>query len=223
MFASIYGRTVPEFQGDAGQALLIDLAFTFSPLVEQTTMDTVVLDVAGQDLLFGSPANSRSVVDDNAEIDSARALATEIVRRAAQIGFEVNVSVAANPDAAIHSARSFKGVTVIPAGREFLQLGSLSLKMLDYSLAEIEKERVEEIRETLELWGLRTFNEFARLPLAGVAEAGPGRSASAKARSGQKRSPDGFGATSARLRAITRVRASRCGTRAALFYSFSAA
>src|SRR3979409_111743 len=120
MFASIYGRTIPkcEFQGDAGQALLIDLAFTFSPLVEQTTVDTVVLDVAGQDLLFGSPANPESAaLENDTEIDSARALANEIVRRAAQLGFKVNVSVAANPDAAIHSARSFKGVTVIPAGR----------------------------------------------------------------------------------------------------------
>jgi len=172
MFASIYGRTIPkcEFQGDAGETLLIDLAFTFSPLVEQTTVDTVVLDVAGQDLLFGSPANPESAVDNDTEIDSARALANEIVRRAAQLGFKVNVSVAANPDAAIHSARSFKGVTVIPAGRESLQLGSLPLKLLDYSLADIEKERVEEIGETLELWGLRTFNDFARLPLAGVAQ-----------------------------------------------------
>ena len=172
MFASIYGRTIPkcEFQGDAGQALLIDLAFTFSPLVEQTTVDTVVLDVAGQDLLFGSLPDPESAVDNDTEIDSARALANEIVRRATQLGFKVNVSVAANPDAAIHSARSFKGVTVIPAGRESLQLGSLPLKLLDYSLADIEKERVEEISETLELWGLRTFNDFARLPLAGVAQ-----------------------------------------------------
>jgi len=177
MFASIYGRTIPkcEFQGDAGQALLIDLAFTFSPLVEQTTVDTVVLDVAGQDLLFGSPADPKPsvdgpAVDNDTEIESARALAKEIVRRAAQLGFKVNVSVAANPDAAIHLARSFKGVTVIPAGRESLQLGSLPLKLLDYSLADIEKERVEEISETLELWGLRTFDDFAGLPLAGVVQ-----------------------------------------------------
>jgi protein ImuB len=172
MFASIYGRAVSkgEFQGDTGQGLLVDLAFTFSPLVEQTAVDTVVLDVDGQELLFGSPANPGSVVDNIAENDSSRALAIEIVRRATQIGFKVNVSVAANPDAAIHSARSFKGVTVIPAGRESLQLGNLSLKMLDYSLADIEKERVEEICETLELWGLRTFSDFAALPLAGVAQ-----------------------------------------------------
>ena len=172
MFASIYGRTVPKngFQENAGQALLIDLAFTFSPLVEQTAVDTVVLDVSGQDLLFGSSAKPGPDIADNAEINSARALASEIVRRATQLGFKVNVSVAANPDAAIHSARSFKGVTVIPAGEESLQLGNLSLKLLDYSLAEIEKERVAEISETLELWGLRTFSDFARLPLAGVAQ-----------------------------------------------------
>jgi protein ImuB len=171
MFASIYGRTIPEVSGNAGPTLLIDLAFTFSPLVEQTATDTVVLDVAGQDLLFGSAAHPGSVRDDNAaEIDSLRALAAEIVRRAAQLGFNVNVSVAANPDTAIHAARSFKGVTVIPAGGESLKLGSLSLKMLDYSLAEIQKERVEEIGETLELWGLRTFSDLAGLPLAGVAQ-----------------------------------------------------
>ena len=169
MFASIYGRTVPP-QESTGQTLLIGLAFTFSPLVEQTGVDTFVLDVAGQGLLFGSPPNPASAVDDNAEIDSARPLAAAIVRRAAQLGFEVNVSVAANPDAAIHSARSFPGVSVIPAGAELLQLGNLPLKMLDYSLADIEQERVAEIGETLELWGLRTFSDFAGLPLAGVAQ-----------------------------------------------------
>ncbi len=171
MFASIYGRTISKagLQGDVGAALL-DLAFTFSPLVEQTAVDTVVLDVAGQDLLFGSSANSASAEAGNTEIDSVRALAGEIVRRAAQLGFKVNVSVAANPDAAINAARSFKEVTVIPAGKESLQLGSLPLKLLDYSLAGIEKEKVEEISETLELWGLRTFSDFAGLPLAGVAQ-----------------------------------------------------
>jgi protein ImuB len=172
MFACIYGRSVPKcgFHDEAGEASLIDLAFTFSPLVEQTTVDTVVLDVAGQELLFGSTANLRLATDGNAEIDSSHALANEIVRRATQLGFKVNVSVAANSDAAIHSARSFKGVTVIPAGEESLQLGNLPLKMLDYSLAAVAKERVEEIGETLELWGLRTFSDFAVLPLRGIAQ-----------------------------------------------------
>ena len=82
MFASICGRTIPKsgLQGDTGQ-LLIDLAFTFSPLVEQTSADTVVLDVAGQDLLFGSPAKPGSDIADQREIDFADAMASAIVRR----------------------------------------------------------------------------------------------------------------------------------------------
>ncbi len=171
MFASIYGQPIPKFDSPAGgQGWLIDLAFTFSPLVEHTADDTVVLNVSGQNLLFGSPANSGPAVDDNATIHSVRALASEIVRRAAQLNFKVNVSIAANPDAAIHAARAFKGVTVIPVGEESLQLGNLSLKTLDYSLADIEQERVAGIEETLELWGLRTFSDLAGLPLAGVAQ-----------------------------------------------------
>jgi len=172
MFACIYGQTVPKSQihENPGEVQLKDLGFSFSPLVEQTALDTVVLDVAGQDLLFGPPINLREPGGNHAGIDSLRALANEIVRRATQSGFPVNVSVAVNPDVAIHSARAFKGVTIVPPGEESLHLGNLPLTMLDFSLAGIEQERQGEIRETLELWGLRTFSDFARLPLAGVAQ-----------------------------------------------------
>jgi protein ImuB len=172
MFACIYGQTVPKSRipGEPGEVLLTDLAFSFSPLVEQTTVDTVVLDVAGQDLLFGSVFKFGEPERNQAGIDSLRALANEIERRATQSGFPVNVSVAANPDVAIHSARSLKGVTIVPAGEESLHLGKLPLTMLDFSLAGIEQERHGEIRETLQLWGLCTFSDFGRLPLAGVAQ-----------------------------------------------------
>lgn len=164
MFACIHGRAFPERGGDAAP-LLIDLAFTFSPLVEQTGTDTFVLDVGGQELLFGSPVSSGAP-----ETDWVRNIANEITRRAMQSGFKVNVSIAANPDAAIHAARSFKGVTVIPAGEELTLIGSLPLKMLDYSLVEIDQKKAEEIRETLRLWGVCTFRDFAKLPVAGVAQ-----------------------------------------------------
>jgi hypothetical protein len=61
MFACIYSRSVPKSQQKSGGeraevgSPLIDLAFTFSPLVEQTSAEAVVLDVSGQDLLFGPP------------------------------------------------------------------------------------------------------------------------------------------------------------------------
>src|SRR5438128_2306327 len=173
MFACIYGQTVCKnrLRAAAEEAMLfkgvslVDLAFTFSPLVEETTVDTVVLDIEGQELLFGSPLNANEM-----DIGWAQAMAAAIARCAARQGLKVNVGVAGNPDAAIHAARSLKGITVIPPGEEPTRLGDLSLKMLDYSLARIEKDRAEEIAETLGLWGLRTFSDFAGLPVAGVAQ-----------------------------------------------------
>lgn len=156
MFACIYGQTISGRGHDTAR-LLLELAFTFSPLVELTGTDTVVLDVAGQELLFGSG-------------DWAGNLAGEITRRATQSDLKVNVSVAVNPDVAVHAARSFKGITMIPPGTELAKLGNVPLKMLDYSLGGIQPEKIEEIRETLELWGLRTFGDFAKLPMAGVAQ-----------------------------------------------------
>ena len=169
MFACIYGQTFPKSGSDAGE-ILIDLAFTFSPLVEQTATDTVVLEVSGQELLCGLSLSSTQGVNDKPEIECARTLANEIARRATQLSCKVNVSVAANPDVAVHAARSFDGVTVIPPGTELTALGSLPLKMLDCSLAGIEKDKAEEIRETLGLWGIRTFSDLAGLPMAGIAQ-----------------------------------------------------
>ena len=167
MFACIYGEVSSEIRSEQrpDANLLVDLAFTFSPLVEQTASDTIVLEISGQGLLFGS--SSHRPADD---LESSRNLAYEIVRRATQTDLQVNVSVASNPDAAIHSARCFKGVIVITPGEELAQLSHLAIKYLDYSLADIEEKRVEEIRETLRLWGIRTFGELARLPLSGVAQ-----------------------------------------------------
>src|SRR6266496_1993775 len=85
MFACIYGQITPENDLDGNCGLLVkgtsfvNLAFSFSPLVEQTTPDTVVLDIEGEELI---------------------------------------------------------------------RLGNLSLKLLDCSLAMIEKDRAQAIRDT---------------------------------------------------------------------------
>jgi len=78
--------------------------------------------------------------------------------------------VAANPDAAIHAATHLKGITFVSAGEELTCLGSFPIERLDYSLAGVEKEAAAEILETLRLWGVRTFADFAALPVAGVSE-----------------------------------------------------
>jgi protein ImuB len=173
MFACIYGGSVsksatasPENQTESP---LLDLAFTFSPLVEQTTADTVVLDISGQDLLFGSAKHPHQLTN-HEEITSARNIASEISRRARQLKLEVDVAVASNPDAAIHLARGCKGITVVAGGEEGLPLGAFGIKDLNCSLAGVETVRAEEIQETFILWGVRTFADLARLPQAGIAE-----------------------------------------------------
>ena len=148
MFACVYSPNLKNY------AALVDCAYAFSPLVEETTPDTVVLDIEGCDLLFGP----------------TREIAKEIARHAAKLGLKANVAVAHNPDAAIHAARCFSGVTVIASGRESKRLGDLPIAALDISLARVEAERAAKILETLEIWGIRSFRELAALPETGVAE-----------------------------------------------------
>ena len=153
MFASIYGQNIlPKLS-------LADFAYSFSPLVEETAADTVVIDVEGCALVFGSSYE----------------LANEITKQAKSkepggLGCKVNVALATNPDAAIHAAKFFEGITFTAAGEELTCLGGLPLKALQCSLAGIEEKRAAEILETLNLWGVRTFKEFAELPLTGVSE-----------------------------------------------------
>ena len=133
---------------------LTDFAYGFSPVVEEVRSETVVIDVDGCELLFGS----------------AYQLANEIARRAQELETAVNVAVAANPDAAIHAATHLKGITFVSAGEELASLRSFPIERLDYSLVGVEKEAAAEVLETLRLWGVRTFADFAALPVAGVSE-----------------------------------------------------
>jgi protein ImuB len=120
---------------------LLDCARQFSPQVEQTDRDTVMLDIDGLGHLFGS-------VHD---------IAHAIVRRA---GAPVNVAVASNPDAAFHAARGFTGISIVPEGDEAKFLASLPVALLSPA---------EEISGTLSRWGIRTFRDLAALPEIGVA------------------------------------------------------
>jgi protein ImuB len=154
MFACIYSNK------NLDRRSLADFAYAFSPLVEETKPDTVVIDVGGCELIFGS----------------AYQLANEVVVRAGKSrmdgGLEgkVNVAIADNPDAAIHAATRLKGITFISPGEELTCLGEFPVAILDYSLVNIEKKQAEEIFETLRLWGVHTFRDFASLPIAGISE-----------------------------------------------------
>jgi len=167
MFASIYGQPISaELSGTpAGlpsreSRSLAEFAYAFSPLVEETATDTVVLDVEGCALRFGSVY----------ELANEIAKQAKVSKESGGLGCKVNVALAENPDAAIHAAKFCRGVTFTAPGEELTCLGHLPLKALQCSLAGVEESQAVEILETLNLWGVRTFAEFAALPLTGVSE-----------------------------------------------------
>src|SRR5262245_47945773 len=114
MFACIYGKTIVD------DGLLSDFAYCFSPLVEETSPNTVVIDADGCELLFGS----------------AYELAKEIASRAAKpkeaggVETGVNVALAGNPDTAVYAARFFNGITFISPDEELTCLGELPIQHL---------------------------------------------------------------------------------------------
>jgi protein ImuB len=120
-------------------------AYEFSPRVEELDANTVVVDAAGLERLFGRPSD----------------LAATLARRFAELGFTGSIAIASNPDAAVHAARGLPGVTIIPRGQEASRLGDLPVELL---------EPTPEILETLDCWGIRKFRELAALPEIGIAE-----------------------------------------------------
>lgn len=135
------GDSYACLHGPGNLPLLLECARGFSPHIEETSPDTVVFDVRGLEPLYGPPA----------------ALAQEIARR---VGVPANIAIAPNPDAAVHAARGFRGITVIECGQESAALAKLPVNLLGGS---------PDIAELLHLWGVRTFGDFAKLPPLGVA------------------------------------------------------
>ena len=145
-------------QENSAHAALLDVAHVFSPRVEDTASDTLLLDLAGLERLYGAPA----------------IMARDLASRVNAIALEANIALAANPEAALHAARGFSGTTVIPAGEEAHRLGVLPLQVLldafDISLkngsaSDREREKLcEQMLDTLERWGVRDFRTLALLP-----------------------------------------------------------
>jgi protein ImuB len=153
MFAGIYGQHIPADMS------LAEFAYAFSPLVEETSRDTVVIDVEGCALRFGSPYELANRIANYAKSKEPGGL-----------GCTVNVALAGNPDAAIHAAKFCKGITFTAPEEELTSLGTLPVQFIQHSLVGIEEDCAREILGTLRLWGVRTFKEFAELPVAGVSQ-----------------------------------------------------
>lgn len=158
-------RLRSPLQESSAHAALLDCAQSFSPCVEDSASDTVLLDLAGMESLLGSLPE----------------IARNIFSRAATLGLKANVAIASNPDAALLAARGFSGITIIPAGKETEQLGPLSLSVLlasqsEYSRSEKDRPETGENRsidsliETLDRWGIRNLCGLAALPEVALSE-----------------------------------------------------
>ena len=118
---------------------LADAAESVSPLVEKGDAGRVWLDLAGLERLMGSE----------------EAIASELEKRAAQVGLEASIGIASNKEIA-HLAARCGGRRVIEAGQEddFLNWLPLDLLGLDAD---------GDLEDTLARWGIRRLGELARL------------------------------------------------------------
>ena len=139
-FCAVEIRRRSRAQEAAAHAALLDLAWSVSPRVEVTAPDTIVLDLTGLVSLFGCEEN----------------IARQLAERASRFGLVAQVAIAVNLEAALHAARGFPGITLIPPGEESRCLGSLPVRVLSPPA---------EILETLECWGVRTCAALAALPV----------------------------------------------------------
>lgn len=144
-FVGVEIRNRSRTQEEAAHAALLDLGWSISPRIENTATDTIVLDLAGLNSLFGSAEN----------------IARDLSQRALSLGLAANIGVAANLEVAIHAARGFSGITLIPPGEESLRIGILPVRVLSPS---------DESLETLERWGIKTCRDLAALPLLDLSE-----------------------------------------------------
>jgi len=133
-----------------GREAMLDLALEFSPYVEQTSEETVLFCIDPLRKLLGSPYQ----------------IASDIARAGFERKVQANLAIASNPDTAILLARYGKGVTLVAPGEEQRQLAPLPLAALTAD---------EGMLSILLRWGVKTCEDLAVLPEAGVAERlGPG-------------------------------------------------
>jgi len=148
-------RTRSPLQETVAHAALLDCAQSFSPRIEDTASDTILLDLSGLESLFGSLPK----------------IARDIARRTSDLGIEAHVATAFNPDTALFAARGFSGVTVVPEGKETERLGNLPLEALFPELTSPNpSEEAVHFLETFDLWGVRNLRALSALPEVALSE-----------------------------------------------------
>src|SRR3954452_4084027 len=143
MFAAIFNKSISVSDVPSNIKLnpaltnpLVPFAYSFSPLVEETSIDTVVLNLKGSGLIFGSFFEAGRLILDKAN----------------DANLKINVAISRDIDAAIHLCRNREGLTVVRVGAEESELAELPIDCIDNNLAGIDSKSFNEILETLRLW-----------------------------------------------------------------------
>ena len=167
----------PAAEASAAEAL-VDVALSFSPLVETGADGEVYLDLGGLERLHqrlranshraGASASSSpsEMTESPAETtDAETALAQEALGRVARLGMDAAIGIASSKEVALLAARC-GGARAIAAGREeeFLNWLPLDLLKLDGGAGRDGAE----LEQTLARWGIRRLGELARLDIRAV-------------------------------------------------------
>jgi len=144
-FPGVEIRPRGKLQETTAHAVLLDVAWSFSPRMEDTAPDTILIDLEGLAALFGSHEN----------------IAAKMVAKCAEMGLTVQVAISTNVETASVVARALPGATVVPEGQEAKFLESLPVQMLSLS---------EELCEVFARWGVKTCKALASLPVISLSE-----------------------------------------------------
>jgi len=144
-FAQVVIRPRCKILEEATHAALLDVGWSITPRVEDAAADTLLLDIAGLESLFGT----------------TEAIAQEIAARASALGMNVHVAISANVETARIMARALLGPTIVPEGEERRYLETLPVGMLSPSA---------ELADIFGRWGVATCKALASLPVLALSE-----------------------------------------------------
>ncbi|MGH7913520.1 MAG: DNA polymerase Y family protein, partial [Candidatus Binataceae bacterium] len=156
---------------------LINVANSFSPLVEGGADGEVYFDLGGLERLHqrlranshhaGANAGASESSSPEEMPDSETALAREALGRVARLEMEASVGIASSKEVALLAARC-GGARAIAAGREEEFLNWLPLDLLRLDSGAGGGRNGAELEQTLARWGIQRLGELARLDIRAV-------------------------------------------------------
>jgi nucleotidyltransferase/DNA polymerase involved in DNA repair len=164
----------PAAESSAAEAL-VDVALSFSPLVEPGAHGEVYFDLGGLERLnhFRLRAKSNREDASGAATDSSApqeipdfetALAQDTIGRVARLGMEAAAAVASSKEVALLAARC-GGARAIAAGREKEFLEWLPLDLLKLDGGDGRAGDGVQMEQTLARWGIQRLGDLARLDI----------------------------------------------------------